>query len=86
MDVHRRCGRVVELLVEVNAARRRCGAPSYTGESRAFHAKTIEVETGLTLNGSALASLFDSNLRLDFSSVTTRNIYDRCFAYLLVAK
>ncbi|GJH25863.1 hypothetical protein [Caballeronia novacaledonica] len=49
-------------------------------------AEAIEVETGLTLNGSALASIFDSNLRLDFSSVVTRDIYDRCHAYLLAVK
>ncbi|SAK86782.1 hypothetical protein AWB82_05921 [Caballeronia glebae] len=49
-------------------------------------AEAIEVETGLTLNGSALASIFDSNLRLDFSSVVTRDIYDRCYAYLLTVK
>lgn len=46
-------------------------------------AKTIEEKTGLTLNGSALASIFDSNLRLDFSFATTREIYDRCYTYLL---
>ncbi|KAK46230.1 hypothetical protein BG58_13925 [Caballeronia jiangsuensis] len=49
-------------------------------------AEAIEAETGLTLNGSALASIFDSNLRLDFSSVVTRSIYDRCYAFLLTAK
>src|SRR5689334_14607771 len=45
-------------------------------------AKVIEAETGLALSGSALASIFDSNLRLDFSSTTTRDIYDRCRTYL----
>lgn len=49
-------------------------------------AKVIEAETGLTLSGSALASIFDSNLRLDFSSTTTRDIYDRCQRYLLTIK
>lgn len=49
-------------------------------------AETIEVETGLTLNSSALASIFDSNLRLDFSSVVTCDIYDRCHRYLLAFK
>ncbi|CAL8473595.1 hypothetical protein [Caballeronia sp. S22] len=49
-------------------------------------AEAIERETGLALNGSALATIFDSNLRLDFSSPTTRDIYDRCHAYLLTVK
>ncbi|GJH18114.1 hypothetical protein CBA19CS22_16250 [Caballeronia novacaledonica] len=49
-------------------------------------AEAIEVETGLTLNSSALASIFDSNLRLDFSSVVTCDIYDRCHRYLLAFK
>ncbi|MEZ2354945.1 hypothetical protein [Caballeronia sp. RCC_10] len=49
-------------------------------------AKCIEQETGLTLSGSALASIFDSNLRLDFSSATTREIYHRCETYLLAVK
>ncbi|SAL55305.1 hypothetical protein AWB71_02978 [Caballeronia peredens] len=49
-------------------------------------AETIEEATGLTLNGSALASIFDSNLRLDFSSATTRDIFDRCHMYLLPVK
>jgi hypothetical protein len=49
-------------------------------------AEAIEVETGLTLNGSALASIFDSNLRLDFSSAMTREIYERCQTHLLALK
>lgn len=49
-------------------------------------AEVIEAATGLTLSGSALASIFDSNLRLDFSSATTREIYHRCETYLLAAK
>jgi hypothetical protein len=49
-------------------------------------AKAIDAETGLTLSGSALASIFDSNLRLDFSSATTREIYHRCETYLLAVK
>lgn len=49
-------------------------------------AKNIEAETGLTLNGSALAAIFDSKLRLDFSSVVTRDIYDRCHMVLLSVK
>jgi len=49
-------------------------------------AKAIEAETGCTLNGSALASIFDSNLRLDFASATTRDIFDRCHTYLLAVK
>ncbi|SAK42725.1 hypothetical protein AWB77_00488 [Caballeronia fortuita] len=49
-------------------------------------AKVIEAETGLTLSGSALASIFDSNLRLDFASATTREIYKRCEKYLLAVQ
>lgn len=49
-------------------------------------AAAIEAETGLTLNGSALASIFDSNLRLDFSSARTRAIYHRCLQSLLARK
>jgi hypothetical protein len=49
-------------------------------------AEAIEVETGLTLNGSALASIFDSNLRLDFSSAMTREIYEQCQTHLLALK
>lgn len=45
-------------------------------------AKTFEAETHLTLNSTALASIFDSNLRLDFSSAVTRDIHDRCLKYL----
>ncbi|MCE4575651.1 hypothetical protein [Caballeronia sp. CLC5] len=48
--------------------------------------KVIEAETGLTLSGSALASIFDSNLRLDFSSATTRDIYERCYRHLLMVR
>ncbi|WP_106857649.1 hypothetical protein [Caballeronia novacaledonica] len=45
-------------------------------------AKAIEGETGLTLNGSALASIFDSNLRLDFACALTRDIFNRCLGVL----
>jgi hypothetical protein len=49
-------------------------------------AKVMEAETGITLSGSALASIFESNMRLDFSSATTREIYHRGETYLLAAK
>ncbi|VXC83068.1 conserved hypothetical protein [Burkholderia sp. 8Y] len=52
----------------------------------ASRARPIAAATGQTLNGSALASIFDSNLRLDFSSAKTRAIFDRCLQSLLTSK
>ncbi|MDR5855758.1 hypothetical protein P9239_19080 [Caballeronia sp. LZ062] len=49
-------------------------------------AAAFEAETGVTLNGSALASIFDSNLRLDFTSAETRAIHNRCLKSLLAGK
>lgn len=46
-------------------------------------ARTIDSEHHLALNGSAVASMFDQNLRLDFSSKLARDIYQRCLNFLL---
>lgn len=49
-------------------------------------AQAIETESSLVLDGCTLASIFDSNLRLDFSSAISRNIYNRCLDHLLHVK
>ncbi|WP_435529776.1 hypothetical protein, partial [Paraburkholderia caribensis] len=49
-------------------------------------AQAIETENSLVLDGCTLASVFDSNLRLDFSSAISRNIYNRCLDHLLHVK
>jgi hypothetical protein len=46
-------------------------------------AQTIVAEHHLALNGSIVASMFDQNLRLDFSSELARAIYQRCLTFLL---
>lgn len=46
-------------------------------------ARRIESELHLALNGSIVASMFDENLKLDFSSVVTRDIYQRSLNLLL---
>jgi hypothetical protein len=49
-------------------------------------AQRIESELHLALNGSAVASMFDDNLRLDFSSGVARDIYQRCLNLLLMTR
>ena len=49
-------------------------------------AQHIESELHLALNGSAVASMFDDNLRLDFSSGVARDIYQRCLNLLLMTR
>jgi hypothetical protein len=46
-------------------------------------AQRIESELHLALNGSTVASMFDDNLRLDFTSTMARDIYQRCLNFLL---
>jgi hypothetical protein len=46
-------------------------------------AQRIESELHLALNGSTVASMFDENLKLDFSSAVARDIYQRCLNLLL---
>jgi hypothetical protein len=46
-------------------------------------AHRIESELHLALNGSTVASMFDENLKLDFSSPVARDIYQRCLNLLL---
>jgi hypothetical protein len=49
-------------------------------------AQRIEAELHLALNGSAVDSMFDDNLRLDFSSGVARDIYQRCLNLLLTTR
>jgi hypothetical protein len=46
-------------------------------------AQRIESEHQLLLNGSAVASTFDKNLRLNFSSALASDIYQLCLNLLL---
>jgi hypothetical protein len=46
-------------------------------------AHRIESELHLALSGSVVASMFDENLHLDFSSEVARDIYQRCLSLLL---
>jgi hypothetical protein len=46
-------------------------------------ARRIESGLHLALSGSVVASMFDGNLRLDFGSEVTRDIYQRCLNVLL---
>jgi len=55
--------------------------------TRAYElAKTIESQLHLSLSGNSVASMFDENLRLDFGSAITRDIYQRCLNTLLTTR
>lgn len=47
-------------------------------------AKAIDAEHSIVMNGSMLATVFDSDLRLNFACVTTRKIYERCELLLMM--
>jgi hypothetical protein len=49
-------------------------------------AELIESETSLLLDGRALATMFDERLNLNFSSLQTAAIYERCLNHLMRVK
>jgi hypothetical protein len=55
--------------------------------TRAYElAQRIESQLHLSLSGSTVASMFDANLRLDFSLSVTRDIYQHCLNTLLMTR
>lgn len=49
-------------------------------------AQRIESDVHLVLNGNTVASMFDENLKVDFSSAAARDIYQRCLNLLLTTR